>query len=187
MNAPELEYRLLYSMVVAGKSAIFAENCLARLFRGESQPPFAWIRFFRSRGLLGVALRNARTGNYGKLEKGFSEAADSMLDLSTCTPDDLMRIHGVGPKTAKFFIIWTRPEADFAALDTHVLKWLRHLGHDAPMSTPSGEKYTALEKIVLAEAKARGMTARELDAAIWDWCSTGRHKGGEWPEGLRHG
>lgn len=187
MSTAELEYRLLYSMVVAGKSAKFAEDAMGRFVgKHPTESPFEYIRRVGS-GRLSTRLRAARTGCYRKLWHGFYEAANSGLDLATCTPSQLERIHGVGPKTSRFFILWTRPNAEHAALDTHVLKWLRYLGHKAPMSTPSGEKYATLEKIVLAEAKARGMTARELDSAIWDYGSENADsaKNGIWPERLQ--
>lgn len=184
MTPQEMEYRLLYSMVVAGKSATFAENALKRFLGGDPEP-FAFIRELEEAGELRNRLIFSRTGNYQKLTKGFTLLANAELDLATCTTEQLESIHGIGPKTSRFFILWTRPDAKHAALDTHVLKWLRFIGHAAPPATPSGEKYTKLEKIILAEADARGVTARELDAAIWDWCSTGHHLNGTWPDNLQ--
>lgn len=185
MTKEELEYRLLYSMVVAGKSAKFADAAMER-FLGDPAgdwTPFMYVEYLVTRGLLRQHLEEARTGNYTKLALAFEQVAKADIDLATCTPTDLEAIHGIGPKTSRFFIIWTRPEASFAALDTHVLKWLRHVGHKAPKSTPSGAKYAYFEGIFLALAKTRGMTARDLDAAIWDWCSTypERVRAGIWP------
>jgi endonuclease III len=182
----ELEYRLLYSIVVAGKSAQFAENAMRSfLAQAAGLSPFDAILMMEDEKMLGACIRAARMGNYAKLERAFREIAAAKLDLATCTPEQLEAVHGIGPKTSRFFILWTRPHAQHAALDTHVLKWLRFIGHAAPKSTPSGEKYSALEKVVLDEAAARGMTARELDSAIWDWCSTGGHLGGVWPANLQ--
>lgn len=180
----ELEYRLLYSMVVAGKNATFAENALKRFLEGCDVSPFAWIRKIGEAGLVD-RLKLARTGNYSKMARGFWEVANAGLQIMKCPPEHLERIHGIGPKTSRFFIIWTRPGARHAALDTHILKWLRYLGHAAPKSTPSGEKYAALEKIILAEAETRGMTPRELDEAIWTWCADRKHLTGEWPPALQ--
>lgn len=189
MNTAILEYRLLYSMVVAGKSATFAENAMKRFLAGAGgRHPFEYIRALLPRGLLIPTLKEARTGNYTKLSQGFADAAQTNIDLETVPPELLeMQLHGVGPKTSRFFIIWTRPWARHAALDTHVLKWLRYLGHEAPLSTPSGLKYVALEKLVLREADARGMSARDLDAQIWDWASqnTKAVREGIWPDPLK--
>jgi hypothetical protein len=189
MNTAELEYRLLYSVVVAGKSAKFADRAL-RTFLGESdgRSPFEYIRALLQSDAPSLCdvLTVARTGNYTKLCGAFGMAVDTGLDLATCTPMELEKIHGIGPKTSRFFILWTRPGARYAALDTHVLKWLRYLGHATPTSTPqSSKRYAELEAVILAEADRRGMTPRELDAAIWDWCSKGLHINGEWPANLQ--
>jgi hypothetical protein len=187
MKSHDLEYCLLYSMVVAGKSASFADKAMQRVFSAcpREESPFEFVADLARGGQLEQHLRTCRTGNYTKLARGFAAAAGAGLNLRRCTPADLEAIHGVGPKTSRFFIIWTRPKANHAALDTHVLKWLRFIGHKAPLSTPSGRKYALLEVVILTEAKKRGMTARELDSAIWDWCSTGGHLKGEWPEILQ--
>ena len=187
-NIPELEIRLLYAMAVAGKSAQMVDSAIRRLLgklrAGETA--FQCVRRLVKEKALDQALREARIGNYGKLTRGFAEAAESSLDLALCPPDQLEKIHGIGPKTARFFIIWTRPQARYAALDTHVLKYLRYLGFNAPEATPSDPKrYAALEKAFLAEADKRGMSPRELDAQIWDWCKDRRQVNGEWPAALR--
>ena len=82
-------------------------------------------------------------------------------------PEELEEIHGIGPKTSRFFIMWTRPGANYAALDTHILKWLALRGHKVPKSTPSGKKYKEIEKIFLREAAELGMSPQELDTIIW--------------------
>ncbi len=184
----ELEYRLLYSIAVAGKSAEMIRNAMDRLFgwMQENEAPFAAVRRLGAAGSLEKVLREIRIGNYGRLTRGWQEAATAKLDLTTCTPDELEKIHGIGPKTARFFILWTRPDARFAALDTHVLKWLRFIGVAAPLGTPSASaEYASLERRFLAEADARKLKPRELDALIWDWCQARRHEGGVWPEILQ--
>lgn len=165
----DLETRLLYSAVVAGKSATFADAVMARL-KAKMHPdetPFAMIKRFAMTGVLREVLVEVRAGNYTKLARCFVEAATSGLNLETCSAVDLEGIHGIGPKSARFFILWTRPDAVMAALDVHVLRWLRAQGHSAPKSTPSGPEYARLEGVFLEEAQKRGMTPRELDFEIW--------------------
>lgn len=171
----ELQYRLLYSIVVAGKSASFAENAMKKfLAHTPFMLPFNAIRHLAGTKMLAVVIRSSRMGNYTKLERAFAEVVKLNPDLSTCTPAELEKIHGIGPKTSRFFIIWTRPGARHAAIDTHVLKWLRFIGHAVPKSTPSGSKYERWEAVFLAEADRRKVTARDLDARIWDHCSSTR-------------
>jgi len=112
-------------------------------------------------------LREARTGNYFKISKAFSEIVSSMVNLKECQPADLESIYGIGPKTARFFIIWTRPNARVAALDVHILRWLSARGYNAPRQTPTGKKYAELETIFLAEADKRDLTPQRLDEIIW--------------------
>ncbi len=166
MDTIELERRIIYSIIVAGKSAKFTEGVMSRLVENTT-PPFNQIRSLVSNNTLEDKLREARTGNYTKLSKSFTALVNSSIDLKTCTPQDLEMIHGIGCKTSRFFIIWTRPEENYAALDVHILRWLREQGYDAPKSTPSGRKYYELENIFLQEAKKLGLTPRELDRKIW--------------------
>ena len=158
----ELQARAIYSLIVAGKSAKFGM-------------PFDIIRrLSKEKGSLRFWLEMARTGNYRKLTKALPALAESGVNLRTCGPEELERLHGWGPKSARFFIIWTRPESRYAALDVHVLRWMRKRGYDAPKSTPQNpKKYARLEKALLEEADRRGMTPRELDSMIWDAAQKG--------------
>ncbi len=164
----ELQARLIYAVLVAGKSAKFAEmKTLALVGDRTDAMPFDVINDHIQCGGLGNWLRRERTGSYGRLVKCFPDLIS--LDPHSCTIQELEAVHGVGPKTARFFILWTRPGALCAALDTHVLKWLRSLGYAAPKSTPqAGARYEELEQAFLREAKQRGKTPRELDYEIWE-------------------
>lgn len=86
-----------------------------------------------------------------------------LLDL-----EDLEAIPGIGPKTARCFLIHSRPDQQYAGLDTHVLKFLRDKGHEVPASTPTGKKYKELEKVFLQYAAESGMTVADFDLAIWN-------------------
>lgn len=185
MSEDELQHKLIYSMIVAGKPATFTEAVLTRFYWNRNgMSPFALISFYSLSGVLEEKLRACRSGNYTKLARGFKELVSADLDLHTCGVVDLEKIHGIGKKTSRFFLMWTRPGSEFAALDVHVLRWLRSLGHDAPKSTPSNPAtYAAFESIFLKEAKKRGMTARELDSAIWDFGS--QNRGTEYPKELQ--
>lgn len=171
MNQHELEEKLMYSVVVAGKSAKFAEQAMTRFWRLTDYfhgGPFDRVRQLRERGDLMTTLQKAKVGNYKKTHRAFDQMAFHRPDLETCTPQQLEIIHGIGPKTSRFFIIWTRPESRYAALDVHVLRWMRSIGHEVPRSTPqSAKRYAHVERLFLDEADRRGMTPRELDAKIW--------------------
>jgi len=168
-----LQAMALYALIVAGKSAEFAqkatERFLMNLIREPGQNPFAAIRQLAAKGLVEVHLRGAKTGNYRRLTRAFTELAESRVNLRTCETEALEHIHGIGPKTSRFFVMWTRPDYRCAVLDVHILRWLRARGHEAPRATPQSRKlYARLEKIFLEEADRRGKTPRELDSEIWD-------------------
>jgi endonuclease III len=171
----KLEGRLLYSVIVAGKSAQFANNKVILLLpEGTRSSPLAWLaRLDRKPGALEAHLRHVRTGRYSVLLRAFRWIIEKDLDLATVSVAELEACPGVGPKTARFFVAWTRPHERVAVLDVHILRWLRARGYDAPTSTPrAGELYDQLERAFIAEADERGKTPRELDLAIWEAGST---------------
>lgn len=178
LSIEELEYRLLYSIIVAGKSATFAQNALRRLLMTAT--PFVELQGYLDKGLLAERLREARVGNYTKIETAIRELLSAKLDLRTVLPNDLEMIHGIGPKTSRFFLLWTEPDAQYAALDVHVLRWMRTLGYDAPKVTPTGKKYHELEQAFLKEAENRRMSPRELDSLIWSQGSGFRDGEEQW-------
>lgn len=102
------------------------------------------------------------------MAKGLQQIVEGELDLWVIMPEDLEKVHGIGPKTSRFFIMWIRPGERYAALDVHILRWLKARGHDAPRTTPSYPKYSHLEAIFIAEADALGKTPRQLDYEIWE-------------------
>lgn len=166
-----LQWKLIYAMVVAGKTAAFANEKI-ELLRRRLPPGLPFCSIEEHPDLRGL-LKAVGTGNYSKLSRGLRELAASDLDLETCTPADLQKIHGIGPKTARFFILWTRDEAPYAALDVHVLRWLRGRGYNAPTSTPQSERaYRKLEQAFLTEASGMGLTPRALDLQIWEAAAT---------------
>lgn len=168
---------LLFCIAVAGKNSRqtqgrvekLLEVCVGKLGRQDFSP-FSHIGdLIRSKHLL-AELKRLRFGQYKKLLRAFTEVVTADLNLDTVRAAQLEKIHGIGPKTARYFIMRTRPRAKVAALDTHVLRWLRDQGHGGiPESTPqSGKAYARVEKLFLAEAKKRRMRPSRLDAWIWD-------------------
>lgn len=188
LDDSELQLRLIYSVVVAGKSARFAEAVMQR-FLELSKPgetPLDTLRRLREIHGVGCSAWSTepfvsiakllRTGNYAKIAMFFADLCDRQLSLATCTLSDLEALRGIGPKTARFFVLWTRPDPPpCAALDTHVLKWMATQGYAVPRQTPSSRgRYLAIEQSFLSEADSRGVTPRELDFAIWDHYAQGR-------------
>lgn len=107
-------------------------------------------------------------GCYNAKAKTFLCLVRKDFNLKTCTLEDLESIPGIGPKTARCFLIHSRPNQQYAGLDTHVLKFLRDKGHEVPKATPTGKKYVELEKIFLKYVAESGMSVADFDLLIWN-------------------
>lgn len=165
----ELQEWWLFSVLVAGKTAITQARLLDAFLIDNGwvpgQQPFDVIRRMVANGTLEFRMREARLGQYTRLVRTFSDSL--MLDLATCSLEQLEAVHGVGPKTARMFLMHSRPGQRVAALDTHILKHLGEHGHAVPKATPTGVKYRELELAFLALADAAGQTPADYDLAVW--------------------
>lgn len=167
----DLEEYLFFCIAVANKTARIMAPKVA-LFLEASLPgesPFDCALRLEAQGLLLAELRRAKTGKYTTLVPAYPDAARRMRGrLSTATLDDLMTLKGVGEKTARYFVLHSRRDSgSIAVLDTHILKYLRHIGHDVPKGLPKGKVYARLEKLVIEAAQAAGMSMPEFDLAVW--------------------
>ena len=166
-SVPELELRILFWVCAAGKNGNTAARCLQSLlnkWKALGRSPFAIVRNIPN---LAQEMKESGIGCYGNKSKTFIQLANSCINLKTCTVDDLEDIYGIGPKTARCFLIHSRPNQRLAGLDTHVLKYLREQGIDAPTSTPTGKKYRELELQFLALADKAGKSVADFDLEIW--------------------
>lgn len=166
----ELQEFWLFCLVVAGKRAMtqarLLEAFLTTLRDGAELSPFQAIRAADELGHLLDHLRLSRLGQYTRLDRAMRASLD--LDLRAVTVDDLEAIPGVGPKTARFFLLHTRPDQQIAVLDTHVLRHLRDKGLSTQVGTPpSGAKYDLLESAFIGLAKAANMSIADYDLHIW--------------------
>jgi len=175
LDDSQLEYELLFWIAVAGKTADIVVKGLRALFaellqeRPDEAPrgPFLLLGDL-SEADLAARLRRHGIGCYTTKARGMLAACRSGLNLRACSAQELEQLHGVGPKTARCFILRTRPGARCAGLDTHVLRYLRDRGFPAPQSTPAaGKRYRELEEIFLRLADEAGRTPAEFDLEIW--------------------
>jgi thermostable 8-oxoguanine DNA glycosylase len=66
-------------------------------------------------------------------------------------------------------MLHTRPNLRIAALDTHMMTFLREKGYTTLDNTPSNPNvYKQLEKIFIEEADKAGKTVADFDLAIWN-------------------
>lgn len=165
----ELELFFLFCAVVAGKTATTQARLLNRFLLSlpsQSSSPFARISSAIQSGVLLERLIESRLGQFNRLVVLFEQAL--AVNLRTCSISDLEQLRGVGPKTARMFVMMSRPDQRVAALDTHVLKWLNNNGIAAPKTTPSaGPIYEKLENEFLKLVDKSGMSVAEYDLMVW--------------------
>lgn len=161
-----LELHLCFWVCVAGKTARVIAPAIDRLFRDARKRhphlrrPFSLIKKFGSQERLRSELLSRGIGGHGVKSRGLWELAHSNINLRTCTVAVLEAFHGIGPKTARCFILHTRPDQPLAGLDTHMRAHLGELGFTG--------SYEFLEQKVLELAKAAGMSPAAYDLMIWN-------------------
>lgn len=160
---------LLFAIIAAGKNSKVQSEKLAdflypAIVAGIS--PFELINQLNSVGMLDHSLRFNKMGQYNRITRAFTECVE--LDLEVCTAEDLEAIKGIGPKTARFFLLHTRKYEQYAVLDTHILRWMREeLGIPTPKNTPSGKRYHDLEGDYLNYCIMNDEDPADLDLRIW--------------------
>jgi hypothetical protein len=172
LNDDELELHLLFWICAAGKNGVTAARSLSRLLirlrlvHGDFSP----FGLIRRTGLLNLPnlLKINGIGCFNNKSMSFWDLVHSDLDLKTCTVEDLEEVRGIGPKTARCFVMHSRPNQQLAGLDRHILRYLKDEGYDVPKGTPTGKKYKELEKIFLNKAKSVGKSPAELDLTLWN-------------------
>lgn len=162
----ELETFWIFSILVAGKDSDITSRKVGQLLsRRDTLTPFQYLR--ENENVIHNLLVANKVGQYGRIERALRESLN--LDLRTASLADLMNVFGVGPKSARFFMLHSREHCDCAVLDVHILRWMRKRGVETPEQTPSGKKYLELERIFLSLARAEfpNVPTAQVDLLIW--------------------
>lgn len=186
LSDEDLERHILFWVCAAGKNGVTAAKSLskfeslmrtfaavdpyltyAKKVKPDNSTLFELISAMTFSALWGT-MRNAGIGCFTIKARTFKQLANSGLNLRTCGVDDLEAIRGIGPKTARCFLIHSRPNQKLAGLDRHILNFLRDTGYDVPKSTPTGKKYKQIEQWFLQEADKAGKNISEFDLEIWN-------------------
>lgn len=172
----ELQEFLLFAIMVHGKKAEVQAVKLERFLNYLAhvtgcEMPFEMVDIAMNyeeedEDLLVKALKKFGLGQYGRLCQAIADLIQ-LPDLRTVTVEELVNCFAIGPKTARFFIVHSRPNAWHAILDTHILKWLRLQGVECPKLTPQGKLYDHFEKIFLTFVQKSGLSVAEFDLNIW--------------------
>lgn len=173
----ELQALLVFCMCVANKTAAVMAPKVNLFLEGRGTlTPFQWVARLMDEGRLRSEMERARLGNYGLRERGFRHMlSPDAPDLRTASPDELERVPGIGPKTSRFFVVHSREGARHAVVDTHMLKFLRHAGHEGVPegNSPPKKDYPRMEQLVLGHVDRIGLSAADFDLRVWTWYEAG--------------
>jgi len=167
----DLQLVILFWICAAGKKASTSAKALNNflIFGSDFSNkilPFDIIKCFSEKEL-SFYLKKFGIGCYNNKSRCMRQLVEKNLNLNTCTVSDLEAVKGIGPKTARCFLLHTREGSKYAGLDTHVLKYMKSQGFEVPRSTPSGKKYLELEKQFIKLAENSSMSIAEFDLHIW--------------------
>ena len=170
----ELEEFLLFAILVAGKTAKTQAEKLNRFLKLKSKlglpsdtTPFQYLQFLCNLQDMKTPMMVCKLGQYNRIEKAFRGIIQFHGRLDSVTVEELESVKGIGPKTARFFILHSRPDQQVACLDTHILKWMGSKGYNVPKTTPSKKKYKQIESDFLHECHKVGKKVADMDLEIW--------------------
>lgn len=158
---------LLFCVFVAGRNSDIATNKLANFLSDcpKDVLPFDYLK--RKESSLHDILATYKVGQYNRIEAAIKGVI--RLDVEKCSLEELLGVYGIGMKTAKFFLVYSRG-GRHAVLDVHILKWLRREYSDAPKNTPPPEQYNKWEArfFYLAEKEfGKDFDLTKIDLLIW--------------------
>lgn len=116
----ELEAFALFAVLVAGKTAKVQAAKLER-FLAPVPPnvsPFEYVAFLNEKRRLRRMAIHHGLGQYARIIPAFL-GLTRIPSLRSASLSDLENVHGVGPKTARFFLLHSRRDVRVAVLDTH--------------------------------------------------------------------
>ena len=175
----ELQEFLLFCICVAGKQSkiqapkldLFLHELRGAYNLRFNRHPFDHFEALRELGReeIQFLLKRVAMGQHSRIAVAMHQLACDNPPLKTITLEGLQRINGIGPKTARFFLLHSFKGARCAVLDTHILKHLANWNvPNVPKSTPQNMKeYMRLEQAFLKFADESGLTPADYDLALW--------------------
>lgn len=143
--------------------------------------PFGVLKGLVDNKILGSFLELHSIGQYHRIGKAYdqiSRTRGGIHVINQVTVDDLVKYDGIGPKTARFFMLHSFPNCNYAVLDTHILRHIAEyvelsLGlirkFQVPRTTPQIEsEYKFWETFFLGMCNQAGRSTAEYDLATWN-------------------
>lgn len=164
----ELAEFALFAIAVAGKNGKITASCVNKLVKRYPKTNNI-LQTLSKLSNLEEVLRWAGLGQQQRISRAIQDIKN--INLRRCTEKDLLRVYGIGYKTAYFFLLHSRPRTGFVVLDIWVLRWLRDNGvKNVPSSTPEfNSEYQRLmnEAKSLFKTKFPKKSYAEIDFKIW--------------------
>lgn len=169
LTKDELELNIIFWILAAGKNGHTSAKCLNKFLiyfskETKKESPFEIISLIDN---LSLCLKEFGVGCYNNKSKTILSLIKKNFNLKECSVEDLESVWGLGPKTARCFLIHTRKNQKLAGLDRHILSFLKELGYDVPSQTPNKNQYKKIENIFIEIAEKLNKTPSELDLEIW--------------------
>lgn len=171
----ELEEFLMFCIMVAGKNSKMQASKLdgflktKQILGHDTMSPFEFIEYLTEGGMVALdnLMRFHKLGQYGRIARAFTDILRFKGRLDTVTVEELESVYGIGAKSARFFLLHSRPNQRLVVLDTHLLRHMRDLGFKAPKSTPPKKTYAKLEGELLKIIDNSGKTPAQYDLDVW--------------------
>ena len=172
-NETQLQEFLLYCVCVAGKKSEIETRKLDKFLSGAS--PFKLIKkLLKSSSVIFMDglmehLSKNKIAPYKQRWNSFKDIVTLLPEnLSKVTLDELQQVRGISTKTSRFFLTHSREDFDEPVLDTHILRFLKDIGHDVPSSTPQNPNvYQKVASLFKKEADRVDMSVTDFDLQIW--------------------
>jgi thermostable 8-oxoguanine DNA glycosylase len=176
---PEHEAFLMFCIMVAGRNADMVAKKLNNIL--DAIP----VKYHANKGLFNWIGNNwdefkelcyeNKLGQYNRILSAIARliglGIHKRMDDETLTVEDLTAVKGIGPKTARFFLLHTRRDSQYIVLDTHMIKYLKKYWYCEwlPDTTPDAKLYNKMEKMAILMIKKDfpHVTLSEADLEIW--------------------
>jgi hypothetical protein len=146
----------LFGLFVAGKNSDTAAKKLDA-FLGEREDIPQWLESID----LYPELQKHKVGQYTRLTASINSSLS--LDLRDCSLLDMMGC--TGPKTARFFLLHSRPDQRLAVVDTHLFKWANENG--AGLEPKDRYEYKERKVLELKDKLYPDLSYADFDLRVW--------------------
>ena len=180
-STAELGWFWLFCLSVQGKNSGVQSrkinniiHCFEDAFQCEVDPIYVYSKTPHE---FSEELEQIGLGQYDRIFTALAETVEAggVEFLKTATVEELMGIYGVGPKTARFFILHSCRGARCVPLDTHVIKWLQMVVRANMCSSFTCSRPTNNEDYLLKEKAALSwmdkifpdISIADADLLIW--------------------